>query len=420
VAVLFTEFRFRSHAYNFLQNFVEPYLFRGELVDPGVEIVSFHADQFPEGDMAREVSRKYDIPLHDSIAGAMTAGGRDLICDAVLSIAEHGDYPYNELGQKEYPRKRFFDEAVAAMERAGRFVPFFNDKHLSHRWDRAKEMVDVSRHHGFPMMAGSSVPLGQRVPPLELPEDARIEEAVAVHGGGFESYDYHALELLQSFVERRQGGETGVSRVEFLTGEAYQEARRAGRWSLDLADAAMRAETTNRTAMARQPYPNTGTPAAPRAKKASTFEPPRGDHAILVTFKDGTRGTVLRLGSSADRWNLACRLKGETESRATAVFNGPWGNTCLFKALSHAVQSMFQTGRPAYPVERTLIVSGILDAAVHSYAEGRPLDTPHLEFGYEASDASRFREDGASWRIITKDDPQPTTFRPGDAIYVER
>ena len=41
---------------------------------------------------------------------------------------------------------------------------------------------------------------------------------------------------------------------------------------------------------------------------------------------------------------------------------------------------MFQTGQPQWPVERTLLTSGVLDAAVRSLHDGgTPLDTPHLE-----------------------------------------
>ena len=40
----------------------------------------------------------------------------------------------------------------------------------------------------------------------------------------------------------RKGGETGITHVEFLTGEALFLAARQGRWSLDLARAAMRVE----------------------------------------------------------------------------------------------------------------------------------------------------------------------------------
>jgi hypothetical protein len=40
---------------------------------------------------------------------------------------------------------------------------------------------------------------------------SRIREAVCVCYGGVDSYDFHGLETLQGMVERRQGGETGVS-----------------------------------------------------------------------------------------------------------------------------------------------------------------------------------------------------------------
>src|SRR5439155_3642752 len=160
----------------------------------------------------------------------------------VLSIGEHGNYPVNPLRQTEYPRKRFFDEIVAVMRRSKRYVPLFNDKHLSYRWDWAKEMVDTATELGIPFMAGSSVPLAQRVPPVELPAGTEIIEAVSIHGGGLESYDFHALEVLQSLVEARRGGEPGIARVTFLQGDALWKAAADGRWSKDLADAAMAAE----------------------------------------------------------------------------------------------------------------------------------------------------------------------------------
>src|SRR5947207_542037 len=75
VAALFTELRLRSHAYNILENFFAPYLFNGELVDPGVEIAALYADQFPKSDMARAASQRFKVPLFDSIEKAMCVGG---------------------------------------------------------------------------------------------------------------------------------------------------------------------------------------------------------------------------------------------------------------------------------------------------------------------------------------------------------
>src|SRR5207344_952515 len=88
----------------------------------------------------------------------------------------------------------------------------------------------------------SSVPLAERRPALELPANAVIEDAISIHGGGVESYDFHALEVLQSLVEARKGGESGVAQVQFLEGEALWKAADEGLWSIPLATAAMTAE----------------------------------------------------------------------------------------------------------------------------------------------------------------------------------
>src|SRR5262249_57845405 len=102
------------------------------------------------------------IPLAQSIPEAPTPGGDKLAVDGVLIVAEHGDYPSNDRGQILYPRRRFFEEIVKVFQSSGRAVPVFNDKHLSYSWDDAKWMVEQSRKLGFPMMAGSSVPVSYR------------------------------------------------------------------------------------------------------------------------------------------------------------------------------------------------------------------------------------------------------------------
>ncbi|MEO2090801.1 MAG: hypothetical protein ABGY75_15055 [Gemmataceae bacterium] len=387
VAAVFTTFTYRSHAHVILENFLEPYLFNGKRTDPGMDVVSFFADQTPAGHMADDVGKAYRIPVFKTIADALTLGGKELAVDAVLSIGEHGQYPTDQLGRYEYPRKRFFDEIVAVMKRSKRVVPLFSDKHLSYRWDWAKEMYDTAKELGVPFMAGSSVPLAQRIPPFDLPKDAEITEAVSVHGGGVESYDFHALEVLQSIVEARKGGESGISSVEFVSGDAVWKAAKAGRFSLALAEAAMAAELGDKAGPLDQ-IP--GTP-----------------HALLLTYKDGLTAAALKLGGSATRWNFACTLKGEAKPRATRFHVGPWNNRNLFRALSHAIQHHFRTGQPPYPVERTLLASGVLDAAMHSRADGKPLKTPHLEFGYKAQDFTAMREMGETWKIITDATPEP-------------
>jgi hypothetical protein len=400
VAAIFTEFRLRSHAFHILTSLMGPYLFRGQWTDPGVDVVSFYADQFPSGDMTREASERFKVPLFKTIDEALCLGGKTLAVDAVALIGEHGRYPRNELGQTQYPRKEFFDQIIAVIERSKRPVPVFNDKHLSYRWDWAKAMYDDARRLGVPLMAGSSVPLAERRPLIEFPAGAVVEEAVSIHGGGIESYDFHALEVMQSLIEARRGGETGVTEVQLLTGDACRRAAEEGRWSSELVAAAMNAE--KQADMKRRPamrFPQE--PFIPR-------------HALLVTYKDGTRGTAMTVGSGGDRWNFACRLQGDPKPLATAFYSGPWGNWNLFCALSGAIAHFFRTGQSPYPVERTLLVSGILDAAMHSNHDGGQIvKTPELEFSYAPQDFRAFRETGESWRVITPDMPEPTKFQPG-------
>ena len=104
--------------------------------------------------------------------------------DAVLIIAEHGNYPRNEKGQILYPRYEFFQQCVEVFEQDGRAVPVYNDKHLSYSFEKAKAMVDASRRLRFPMLGGSSIPVTWRLPSIDLPLGCEIEDALMVGEGG--------------------------------------------------------------------------------------------------------------------------------------------------------------------------------------------------------------------------------------------
>lgn len=394
VGVILTCFTYRSHAHVILENFLEDYLFNGRRTSPGCQVVSIYADQFPEGEMARSVAKEYGIPIYPTIGEALTMGGDKLAVDAVLAIGEHGDYPHNEKDQHLYPRKEFFDDIVATFKRTGRVAPVFNDKHLSYRWDWAKEMYDTSKEMGFGLMAGSSVPLAQRWPPLELAPDAPITKAVSIHGGGVESYDFHALEVLQSLFEARKGGETGVATVQFLEGDALWNAAKEGKWSIELADAAMTTEL------------GPGQPTLPELVKKAPFDAP--PHGILIGYRDGTSAIALKVGGSGIRWSFACEIEGEKKPRATGFYVGPWQNRNLFRALSHAIQTHFREGTAPYPVERTLLTTGIVAASMDSRFEGgKVLETDWLDITYQPKDFRRCREMGASWKLIPEGTPQP-------------
>jgi hypothetical protein len=388
VAAIITACFYRSHGHVILENFLEPYLFNGELHNSPVDVASIYLDQISNDDTGVQIAQDYRIPLFKTIDEALCLGGKELAVDGVLIIGEHGNYPTNALGQVEYPRKRLYDESVKVLTRSKKFVPIFNDKHLSYRWDWAKEMYDTAQQHRIPLMAGSSVPLAQRRPPQEIPAGAEIAELVSVQGGPVESYDFHGLEVLQSLAEGRAGGETGISSVEFLEGDALFKAADAGRFSLDMVEAAMGREQAVRHVPLRELI---------RA-------PARG---ILLKYKDGLKGAVISVGYSAVRWSAAWKLKGSSEIQSTYFYGGPWNNRGLFRALSHAIQQFFVTGKPQYSVERTLLTTGALDAAMHSRASGKPEATSQLELSYQPIDFRAVREMGKTWDTITPDTPEP-------------
>jgi hypothetical protein len=395
VAAVVTEFTYRSHAHVIVENFLEPYLFNGKRTESGMDVVSLYVDQSPRGDMARDVARAYGIKIYPTIAEALRVGGDRLAVDAVLSIGEHGRYPTNARRQVEYPRKRFFDEIVAELRRSGATAPVFNDKHLSYRADWAHEMVATARKMGFPLMAASSVPLAERRPLLELPPGARITEAVSLHGGNLEGYDFHGLEVLQSMVESRAGGETGIKEVEFFDGDRLWRAADEGRWSPELADAA------------RATDPDLARPGPLReVVKSGGFR--RRVHGILVTYKDGLRGMVLNAARDSTHWHFAGRMAGDPTPRATSFFVGPWENRGLFKALAHAIQVFFRDHRAPFPIERTLLTTCALEAAMESRFQGqKPVTRPYLDVAYRPFDFRAMREMGESWRILTPGAPQP-------------
>ncbi|HEY3395030.1 MAG TPA: hypothetical protein VGK58_20165, partial [Lacipirellulaceae bacterium] len=203
VALLGTEVRLHSHAQHFLDRMTLGYAWGGGWQEPRVEVASVFIDQFPEGDLARGRVKRHGLKLFPTIAEALTLGGEKLAVDGVVIIAEHGDYPQNEKGQRLYPRYEWFKEVVKVFEVSGRSVSVFNDKHLSTTWPRCQEMVEDSRRLGFAFLAGSSLPVTWRLPSVDVPHGAPLVESVCVCYGGVDSYDFHGLETAQCMSERR-------------------------------------------------------------------------------------------------------------------------------------------------------------------------------------------------------------------------
>lgn len=365
VAGITTVYRENSHSDVILGKLLEGYAQNGG-PGPDLELVSLYVDQFPEGEYSRGLALKHGFLLAGSIDDAITLGTKKVAVDGVLSIGEHGQYGHHPVTkQRLYPRKRFFDEIVAALKRGGKMVPLFNDKHLAYDTKDAMDMYRTTQKLGIPFMAGSSVPVAWRIPKFVPPRDCEVEGAIVLGYGGRESYGFHTLEALQCLLEHRRGGETGVAAVRAVEGREILKTEKDGYWSQELFDSAY------------------GSPAPDlsddRLAKSAFY---------LIDYRDGLKATVAMLKLDGfSRRTCRLKLKGVDQlvgTRFTAHHHKPYRH---FEWLVRALEEFIHTGKPCYPVERTVLTTGMINAAMLSLARGSErIPTPELDVRYAASD----------------------------------
>jgi hypothetical protein len=386
LAVVTNIWNYRSHAWHMAERFLHGYPRDGKWHKPPVEVVSAYVDQVGKDDLSADRAKEFGFKIYPSVAEALRCGGAKLAVDAVLTIGEHGKYPVNEIGQKQYPRYEYFKKVVEVFEKDGRVVPYFNDKHLSWKWEWAKEMVDTATKMKFPLLAGSSLPVTWRMPAIDMPHGAEVEEVLCVAYGPLDIYDFHALETLQCMAERRKGGETGVKAVEVLRGGPVWKLLATNGWDKGGLDTRLfeaclaRCHTLAQPATFSHRYP---TPAQMKEMVKSPV-------AYRIEYADGLRGTMLLMNGLTQDFLFAARLKGIIEPLSTLFHLPPNPNVTYSAALMSKAEEMFTTGNAPYPVERTLLTSGLVAAGLKSLADGKRLETSHLAVKYDVPKESQF------------------------------
>jgi hypothetical protein len=366
VAALVTAYYHNSHADVIVSRLLQTMTLDDKGERPALRLVSLYVDQ-PEGSsVGLEIARAHHIPIYKTPAEALTLGGKSLAVDGVLLIGEHGRYPLSKTGQVTFPKRRLFSEILDVCDRSHRVVPVYTDKHLGDNWQDAKWIYEEAHRRGMPLMAGSTLPLTWRYPPIDVARGAHVSEIVATAYGTLEAYGYHGLEIIQCLAERRAGGETGVRSVQTFEGPHVWEAISKGTISRSLIDAA---SSKRRHSL--------GKPGEPLEKLV------KDPVLVVIEYRDGLRAGLFWASNLID-FTAAWR-EADTGKIESALFWTQEARPFMhFTYMVKGIEQMIHTGKPAWPVERTLLVTGVLNAYFISKKESdRRVETPWLDVRYE-------------------------------------
>ena len=200
--------------------------------------------------------------------------------------------------------------------------------------------------------------------------------------GDIEIFGFHALETLQCMVERRdrKGKPQGVVGRD-LPGRGRRlggrPTRASGRGSCSTTPSAGATRSTPATSGRTRA-------TSPRPPAATVTRCSRIPIAFVVEYADGFRATVLILNGHVDDTTIAAARLGAASREpivSTLMYLPAPPGASFFNPLVLRIEDFFRTGKPPYPVERTLLTGGILDAALESrdpraIAGSRPPTSP--------------------------------------------
>lgn len=363
IAAIVTEYRWFSHADVICGRLLGGHSANNVWTPPRLNLVSLYTEQVPKNDMSRDLAARHGFRIHPTIREALTLGTGKLAVDGVVFVGEHGDYPTNADGQKLYPRFELFNQILDVYEQSGRSVPTFFDKHFSYDWTKAEALFRRARRLQTPLLAGSSLPVTSRAPHLQPKLETRMTHAAAIGYGPLDAYGFHLLETLQCLVERRAGGETGVTQVHTISGEAIWQWLPGHAWARPLLEAAWKLD--------------------PASQKGSMEAQAKSPVLFYVRHRDGFESVALMLSPSGNDRTVALATPAGV---LTTLFGPPAVTRPLphFDGLVHCIEDLIVTGREPYPPERTLLTTGILAQAFASKRTGQPVANNELLISYRA------------------------------------
>jgi hypothetical protein len=371
-----------SHADWIVNKLIDGYWWKGAHTPSRVDVVSVYIHQFDTSLLAQKVCKAKDIPIYKTVGEAVTLGGKELAVDGVVIVCEHGNYPTDLKGHWLLPRWWIYQQVIRVFEQSKRSVPVFNDKHLSYNWDDAKWMFDKSRELNFPLSGGSSIPLYFRKPEIELAIDTPIKNSIVIGGAADEGAIFHCIDVLQAFVDRRKGGETGVKSVQSIRGPETWKWVESTPWANNLLEA------VRKNFDLKPGYFQEG-----RQDQRRPFQP----NVCIVEYNDGTKAAVI--SGAGVGWTYAGEIEGQKDPTIISMLGwpGPISQYHAANAHEHWITEMMLTGKEPFNAERLLLSTGITNHYMDSNWEdgrysavGRRIETPYMNMRYHSTHGPMF------------------------------
>ena len=367
----------RSHADWLVNKLIDGYWWQGAYKASRVEVASIYLHQHDTSLLGQKVAKAKGIPVFKTVRDAVTLGGTELAVDGVVIVAEHGDYPTDLKGHWLLPRWWIYNQVIGVFEHSKRSVPVFNDKHFSYNWNEAKWMFDKSRELGFPLTGGSLLPVYYRKPEIELDNDTPIKNSIVVGAAPDEGAIFHCIELLQAFVERRKGGETGVSSVQSIRGPEALKWIERNAWAGKLLNSVAESLSLD--------------PGSLRGNSRTNI--------CIVEYRDGTKAAII--GAQRSDWTYAAEIEGRKEATIVSLlgFPGPFDQYHASNAQPHWITEMMVTKKEPFNAERLLLSTGITNHYMESNWEngkysaiGRRVETPFMNMSYRPTRGAQFNK----------------------------
>ena len=263
-------------------------------------------------------------------------------------------------------------QLTAAFTHAQRGALVFVFGALAETLAAARTFTTLAAARQITLLAGTALPVTWRLPPVDLPANASVDEALIVVQGPSPLAELQALDGLLPVLARRAGVERGVRQVKFLADRELWRAgeRREWSWSL-LAAALSRSDSPQGDALVDgRTQDLVGLGLVPQLAKN-----PRG---WLLEHTDGVRTTLLALDGVVADYNFAARLTDGREFSAQ-LFRAPAPSEEHFSQLAATLENFFRTGEAPWPASRALLTAGLLGACRQAATQpGTWLRTPEL------------------------------------------